>query len=147
MGFFCFLCLFKLFTPYWSIIDKQRCDSCRWTAKKLSHRYTCLHSPTNSPTFQAATNTEQSSLCYTDHFEYSSVYMSIPNSLTIPSNHSSCPSNHKFVLMVHSVSQKLVIFIICVLGIMVQKAFLFFKTIPFLFVHYFNITFDEFMNE
>ena len=49
--------------------------------------------------------------------------------------------------MVHSVSQKLVIFIICVLGIMVQKAFLFFKTIPFLFVHYFNITFDEFMNE
>ena len=92
-------------------------------------------------------NTEQSSLCYTDHFEYSSVYMSIPNSLTIPSNHSSCPSNHKFVLMVHSVSQKLVIFIICVLGIMVQKAFLFFKTIPFLFVHYFNITFDEFMNE
>lgn len=50
--------------------------------------------------------------------------------------------------MVHSVSQKLEIFIIYVLGIMVQKAFPLFKTILFLFVHYFNdITFDEFMNE
>ena len=83
-----------------------------------------------------------------DHFEYSSVYMSNPNSLTIPSNHSSCPSSHKFILMVHSVSQKLVIFIIYVLGIMVQKAFPLFKPILFLFVHYFSdITFDEFMNE
>ena len=50
--------------------------------------------------------------------------------------------------MVHSMSQKLVIFIIYVLGITVQKAFLLFKTILFLFVHYFNdTTFDEFMNE
>ena len=30
-------------------------DSFRWTAKRLSHTYTCIHSPPNSPPSQAAT--------------------------------------------------------------------------------------------
>ena len=29
-------------------VNKQCCDSFRWTAKGLSHTYTCIHSPPNS---------------------------------------------------------------------------------------------------
>ena len=32
------------------------CDSFRWTAKGLSHTYTCIYSPANSPPIQAATS-------------------------------------------------------------------------------------------
>ena len=34
---------------YWSIADSQCCHSFRGTAKGLSHVYTCIHSPPNSP--------------------------------------------------------------------------------------------------
>ena len=47
---------FKLFTLYWSVTDKQCCDTFRWTAKGLSHTYTCIYSAPNSPRFQAATS-------------------------------------------------------------------------------------------
>jgi len=39
---------------YWSIADKQSYGSFRWTAKGLSHAYTCIYSPPNSPPIQAA---------------------------------------------------------------------------------------------
>ena len=45
----CFFC-----TGIWPI-NKQCCDSFRWTAQGLSHTYTCIHSPLNSPPIQAAT--------------------------------------------------------------------------------------------
>ena len=35
--------------------DQQWCDSFGWTAKGLSPTYTCIHSPPDSPTIQAAT--------------------------------------------------------------------------------------------
>ena len=34
---------------YWGMADSQCCDSFRQTAKDLSHTYTCIHSPPNSP--------------------------------------------------------------------------------------------------
>ena len=30
---------------YWGIASQQCCDSFRWTARELSHAYTCIHSP------------------------------------------------------------------------------------------------------
>ena len=33
----------------------SHCDNFKWTAKGLSHTYTCIHSPPNSPPIQAAT--------------------------------------------------------------------------------------------
>ena len=35
--------------------QQQIADSFRWTAKGLIHTYTCIHSPPNSPSIQAAT--------------------------------------------------------------------------------------------
>ena len=46
---------FKLLILYWSIDDERYCDSFRWIIKGLSHTYTCIHSPLNSPPIQAAT--------------------------------------------------------------------------------------------
>ena len=52
--------------------------------------------------FRLLHNIKQSSLCYNDrslliiHFKYSCMYMSTPNSLTIPSTNSSLPDNRKF---------------------------------------------------
>ena len=43
------------FVSYWSLADYKCCDSFRWTAKGLSHAYTCIHAPPNSPPIQAAT--------------------------------------------------------------------------------------------
>ena len=43
----------KLFILYWGIANEQYCDSFIWTAKGLSHSYTCIHSPPNSPPNQA----------------------------------------------------------------------------------------------
>ena len=37
----------------------------RWTAKRLSDTYTCIHSPLNSLQSRLSHNIEQSSLCYT----------------------------------------------------------------------------------
>ena len=37
------------------IVTKQCCDCFTWTAKGLSHTYTGIHSPPNSPPIQAAT--------------------------------------------------------------------------------------------
>ena len=50
-----YLSFIKLFILHWSIADKQCCDGFRWTAKGLSHTYTCIHSLLNSPPIQAAT--------------------------------------------------------------------------------------------
>ena len=47
----------------WSI-NKQCCDSFRWTVKRPSHTYTCIPSPPNSPPFNLSHNIEQSSMCY-----------------------------------------------------------------------------------
>ena len=55
---------FKLFILYWSIADSQCCDSFRWTAKGLSHTYTCTHSPPNSLPSRLPRNIEQSSMWY-----------------------------------------------------------------------------------
>ena len=56
-------------------------------------------------------NTEQSSLCYMSslviRFKYSSVYMSIPNSLTIPSFH---PSP---LVTISSFSKSVCLFLFC----------------------------------
>ena len=46
---------FLLFVLYWSIVDKQCCDSFECTAKRSSQTYTCIHSPPGSPPIQAAT--------------------------------------------------------------------------------------------
>ena len=60
--------------------------------KALSHTYTCIHSPPNSPPIQAATwhGAEVPELSGRSllvlQFKHSSVSMSIPNSLTIPSS-------------------------------------------------------------
>ena len=40
-------------------------DSFRWTAKRLSHTYTCIHSPPNSPPPRLPHDIELSSLCWT----------------------------------------------------------------------------------
>ena len=47
---------FKLFILYWGTADEQCCDSFRWKAKGLSHRYS-IHSPPSSPPIQAAYTT------------------------------------------------------------------------------------------
>ena len=58
----------------------------RWTGKGLNHTYACIHSPPNSPPIQAATShwaefpLLHSRSVLVIHFNYSSVYMSIPNS-------------------------------------------------------------------
>ena len=79
------------------------CNSFRWTVKGFSHTYTCFHSPPSSSLIQAAIGNwaefpelyNRSSLVI--HLKYSSVYMSIPNSLTIPPPNLP-PGNHKFIL-------------------------------------------------
>ena len=47
--------LFQLFIFYWSRANWRCCDNFRWTAKGLSHTYTCIHSPPNSHPIQSAT--------------------------------------------------------------------------------------------
>ena len=65
--------------------------------KGLSHTYTCIHSPPNSPPIQAATwHWAEFPVLYSRsllviHFKYSRVYMSIPKSLIIPFPHPSRP--------------------------------------------------------
>ena len=57
----------------------------------LSHSYTCIHSPLSYPLIQAAIeHRAEFHVLYSRSmlvtcFKYSSLYMSIPNSLTIPS--------------------------------------------------------------
>ena len=38
----------------WEAADEHCCGRFRWTAESLSHSYTCMHSPRNSPPCQAA---------------------------------------------------------------------------------------------
>ena len=57
------VCL-ELFILYWSI-NKQCCNSSRWTVEGLSHTYTCIHSPLKPLSSRLPHNTEHSSLCYT----------------------------------------------------------------------------------
>ena len=52
--FFLLFVFLKLVILYWRIADEQCWDSFRWTAKGLSHIYTCNHSPPSSPSIQAA---------------------------------------------------------------------------------------------
>ena len=59
--------------------------------KGFSHTYTCIHSTPRPPSIWATNNIEQSSICYKivpcwlSIFKYSSVYMTFPKSLTLPS--------------------------------------------------------------
>ena len=79
-----------------SMADEQCCDRFRWTAKGRSHAYTCIHPPQDPPPIQAATwHWAESPVLYSRsllvlHCKYSSVYISIPKALTIPSLHP-CP--------------------------------------------------------
>ena len=67
---------------------------------------TRIHSPPNSPPIQAATEhwAEFRLLCSRsllfNPFKYNSVYISIPNSLILPSPNLSYPSNHNLVFEV-----------------------------------------------
>ena len=42
----------KPFILYWNTADQQCCGNFRWTAKELSHTYTCMHSPLNCSPIQ-----------------------------------------------------------------------------------------------
>ena len=44
----------QLFILDWNIASERCCDNFRWTAKGLSHTYTCIHSPLASLPVQAA---------------------------------------------------------------------------------------------
>ena len=44
----------KTLILFWSIANEQCCDSFRWRAKGLSHPYTDIHSPPNSPSIQGS---------------------------------------------------------------------------------------------
>ena len=75
----------KKYSPvlYWSIANLERCDS-------FSHIHTCIHFPPNSLPSRLPHNSEQFPVLFRRsllviHFKYSSVYMLIPSSLTIPS--------------------------------------------------------------
>ena len=52
-----YLSFTKLFILHWSIADEQCCDGFKWTAKGLSHTYTCIHSPLNLPTHPGCRST------------------------------------------------------------------------------------------
>ena len=63
------------------------CDSFKWTAKGLSHTYTCIHSLPNPLPSRLPHNIEQSSTCYTGD----------PCWLSILST-AVCTGSHKFIL-------------------------------------------------
>ena len=46
----------NLFSIGIQLIDKQCCDSFRWTAKGLGHTYTCIHSSPNNVMWQHGWN-------------------------------------------------------------------------------------------
>ena len=50
------LFVFLLFVLYWTIANEQCCDGFRWPTNGLSHTYTGIHCPLNSPPIQAATS-------------------------------------------------------------------------------------------
>ena len=83
--------------------DGPHRDSFRRTAKGLSHTYTGIPSPPDSPPTQAATchgpefPVLDSRSLLVLHVKYSCVSRSIPNSLTIPSP-ILLPINHKLIL-------------------------------------------------
>ena len=61
-SFFMFIIISPMLCPisltfilYWSIAGEQCCHRFRWTVKGISHTYTWIHSPPNSPPIQAAT--------------------------------------------------------------------------------------------
>ena len=57
-----FILFFQLFISYWSIANQQFCNSFRWTAKGLSHIYTRVHPPPNSPPIRPPPDVAQSPL-------------------------------------------------------------------------------------
>ena len=85
---------------YWGIADYQYCDSFRWTVKGLSHTYTYtytytytrIHSPPSTPPIQAGTwhwtefHVLHNRFLLVIHFKYSSVCMTFPKSVTVPSH-------------------------------------------------------------
>ena len=87
------LAVFKNFILFWGIANLQRYDGFRWTTKELSHTYACIHSPPNSPPIQAATwHWAEFLVLYSRsllviHFKYSSVSMTISNSVENPKHH------------------------------------------------------------
>ena len=87
----------------WSIANWQYSDNFRWTEKWPSYiKHVSILSQTPSPS-RLPHDIEQQPLCYTVgpcwlSIKYSSVFMSIPNSLTVPFPHPSLPGNCKFVL-------------------------------------------------
>ena len=85
LSWFTLMYLFKIIL-YWRTANGQCCD----TAKGPRHACTCTHSSPNSPPIQAAawcwsgSPVLYSRTLLVIHFKYSSVYISISNSLTIP---------------------------------------------------------------
>ena len=73
------------------IVDWECCDSFRWKWRELAIHNTCIHSPQNGPPFQAVIQhwvefrVLYSRALLVIHFKYSSMYMTIPNSLTVSS--------------------------------------------------------------
>ena len=110
----------KLFIFYWGVASWQSCNNFRWTAKGLSHPNTCTYSSPNAPPFPAATehwpelHVPYSMPLFIIPLKYSGVYMSIPNSLTIPSPHFSYPATIR--LFFKTVSLFLFCKFICVIS-------------------------------
>ena len=83
----------KLLILYWGTSDEQTMWWFRWTAKGFSRTCTWIPSPPDSPPVQDAAEhwaefpVPHSRFLLLIHFKYSSVRMSIPSSLTLPSPH------------------------------------------------------------
>ena len=79
------------------LINNECCDSFRWIAKGLSHKYACTHSPQTPLPSKLPHYIKQSSICYTvGPCWYSSVYIhpkhpNYPFLLAFPLG------NHKFI--------------------------------------------------
>ena len=84
---------FLIFILYWGLVDLQCCVSFRCTAKWFSYAYTYIRSFSNSfPISVIAEYWAELPVLYSRSslvicFIYSSVYMSIPNSQSIPLPH------------------------------------------------------------
>ena len=98
-----------LFFNFYFMFKFSQLTMLRWfqvNGKWVSNTCTCIHSPPNSPPIQAATwhwadfPVLASRSLLVLHVKSSSVSMSIPDSLTVPSPHSSPnPDNRKLILL------------------------------------------------
>ena len=95
----------KVYILYQSITDWQ-CDSFRQTVKGLSHTYTCIPSPPNSPAIQAATQHWAEfpvgggvSLTKVKYREQNVAHNSLaPSAFTLSCHHHHHPSPKLFIL-------------------------------------------------